>query len=277
MVTMSVGKKNGIDGQIPLARKSKIVSESGPVSKTQPFAVCSHHNTYEFTSIEPKGRLNCLRAAISNGAGDHSFRAETNNFDLHKPSTSAMPAIRGSSNAPFKTASTSDLSDLEPGSYFSLSHRQTTHGLPQDILMKILKAYPLLSTRPCEFYYIYMMNKAKLSVYILAYNEEEKIEDCVKSATWADEVVVIDSHSTDKTAEIAESLGAKVVQVDFQGFGKIRMSGIEHTPIPMDSCQLMRTKDSLKKLVLKSRKSLIPRMPRMHTTSPVEISSWGRK
>ncbi|MEK9633944.1 MAG: glycosyltransferase, partial [Opitutae bacterium] len=49
------------------------------------------------------------------------------------------------------------------------------------------------------------MNKAKLSVYILAYNEEEKIEDCVKSATWADEVVVIDSHSTDKTAEIAES------------------------------------------------------------------------
>jgi glycosyltransferase involved in cell wall biosynthesis len=76
------------------------------------------------------------------------------------------------------------------------------------------------------------MNKAKLSVYILAYNEEEKIEDCVKSATWADEVVVIDSHSTDKTAEIAESLGAKVVQVDFEGFGKIRMSGIEHTQFP---------------------------------------------
>ena len=77
-----------------------------------------------------------------------------------------------------------------------------------------------------------MMNKAKLSVYILAYNEEEKISDCVKSATWADEVVVIDSHSTDKTAEIAKSLGAKVVQVDFEGFGKIRMSGVEHTQFP---------------------------------------------
>ncbi len=74
-----------------------------------------------------------------------------------------------------------------------------------------------------------MKNKAKLSVYILAYNEEEKIADCVKSATWADEVVVIDSHSTDKTAKIAQSLGAKVVQVDFEGFGKIRMAGIEHT------------------------------------------------
>ena len=74
-----------------------------------------------------------------------------------------------------------------------------------------------------------MKDKAKLSVYILAYNEEEKITECVKSATWADEVVVIDSHSVDKTAEIAESLGAKVLQVDFEGFGKIRMAGIEHT------------------------------------------------
>jgi len=71
--------------------------------------------------------------------------------------------------------------------------------------------------------------KAKLSVYILAFNEEAKIEDCVKSVTWADEVVVIDSHSTDKTAEIAGELGAKVVQVDFEGFGGIRVAGITHT------------------------------------------------
>jgi len=72
-------------------------------------------------------------------------------------------------------------------------------------------------------------NSVKLSVYILAFNEEAKIEDCVKSVTWADEVVVIDSHSTDKTAEIAEKLGAKVVQVDFEGFGGIRVAGITHT------------------------------------------------
>ena len=88
---------------------------------------------------------------------------------------------------------------------------------------------------------------------------------------------MIDSHSTDKTAEIAESLGAKVVQVDFEGFGKIRMSGIENTQSPMDLCQLMRMKDLLKKLVGKWRKSLTRRTIRMHTTSPVEISSWGKK
>ena len=72
-------------------------------------------------------------------------------------------------------------------------------------------------------------NFVKLSVYILAFNEEAKIEDCVKSVSWADEVVVIDSHSTDKTVEIAEKLGAKVVQVDFEGFGGIRVAGITHT------------------------------------------------
>ena len=72
-------------------------------------------------------------------------------------------------------------------------------------------------------------NSVKLSVYVLAFNEEAKIEDCVKSVTWADEVVVIDSHSTDKTAEIAGKLGAKVVQIDFEGFGGIRVAGITHT------------------------------------------------
>ena len=72
-------------------------------------------------------------------------------------------------------------------------------------------------------------NSVKLSVYILAFNEEAKIEDCVKSVTWADEVIVIDSHSTDKTAEIAVRLGAKVLQVDFEGFGGIRVAGITHT------------------------------------------------
>ena len=71
--------------------------------------------------------------------------------------------------------------------------------------------------------------KAKVSVYVLAFNEEDKIVDCLNSVTWADEVIVIDSHSTDKTAEIAESLGARVVQVDFNGFGGIRMAGITHT------------------------------------------------
>ena len=44
---------------------------------------------------------------------------------------------------------------------------------------------------------------------------------------WADEVVVVDSISTDRTAEIATALGARVVQVPFNGFGDLRNRAVE--------------------------------------------------
>jgi glycosyltransferase involved in cell wall biosynthesis len=62
----------------------------------------------------------------------------------------------------------------------------------------------------------------KISAYIITYNEAEKIEAAVSSVLWADEVVVIDSFSTDRTPEIAKSLGARVVDVPFNGFGDLR-------------------------------------------------------
>ncbi|MBT0571784.1 glycosyltransferase family 2 protein [Curvibacter sp. CHRR-16] len=65
-----------------------------------------------------------------------------------------------------------------------------------------------------------------ISVYIIAYNEAEKVRQAVESVRWADEVIVVDSWSTDDTASIAESLGARVVQVKFEGFGKLRNSAI---------------------------------------------------
>jgi len=66
----------------------------------------------------------------------------------------------------------------------------------------------------------------EISVYIIAYNEEEKIAAAVSSVLWADEVIVADSHSSDRTAEIASELGARVVQLDFEGFGKLRNDAI---------------------------------------------------
>ena len=62
----------------------------------------------------------------------------------------------------------------------------------------------------------------KVSAYILTFNEAEKIEAAVNSVLWADEVVLVDSASTDRTAEIATALGARVVQVPFDGFGELR-------------------------------------------------------
>jgi glycosyltransferase involved in cell wall biosynthesis len=67
----------------------------------------------------------------------------------------------------------------------------------------------------------------KISAYILTYNEADKIEAAVASVLWADEVVVVDSFSVDRTAEIAAALGARVVQVPFEGFGALRNRAIE--------------------------------------------------
>ena len=70
-------------------------------------------------------------------------------------------------------------------------------------------------------------NPPRVSVYIIAFNEAEKIRDAVSSVLWADEIVVADSHSTDDTQQIAESLGARVVQIPFHGFGDLRNRAIE--------------------------------------------------
>ena len=67
----------------------------------------------------------------------------------------------------------------------------------------------------------------KISACILTYNEAEKIEAAVSSVLWADEVVVVNSFSTDRTPDIARSLGARVVDVPFNGFGDLRNRAIE--------------------------------------------------
>src|SRR5262245_11879605 len=76
---------------------------------------------------------------------------------------------------------------------------------------------PPPSTRPMQ----------TISAYIIAYNEAAKIEAAVSSVLWADEIVVVDSHSTDQTVELAEALGARVVQVPFTRFGELRNRAIE--------------------------------------------------
>lgn len=67
----------------------------------------------------------------------------------------------------------------------------------------------------------------KVSAYIIAYNEAEKIADAVNSVLWADEILVADSNSTDGTDRIARELGARVVQIPFEGFGHLRNRVIE--------------------------------------------------
>lgn len=68
----------------------------------------------------------------------------------------------------------------------------------------------------------------KITAYIIAYNQAEKIEAAVSTVLWADEVLVVDSFSTDGTRALAEALGARVVDVPFHGFGDLRNRALEH-------------------------------------------------
>lgn len=67
----------------------------------------------------------------------------------------------------------------------------------------------------------------KISAVIIAFNEEDKIADAVRSVKWADEIIVVDSESTDATREIAESLGAKVIVRPWPGFSAQKQFGVD--------------------------------------------------
>lgn len=60
-----------------------------------------------------------------------------------------------------------------------------------------------------------------LSVVIITKNEAHAIGDCLRSITWADEIIVVDSGSTDETVSICQKMGANVAFTsDWPGFGK---------------------------------------------------------
>jgi glycosyltransferase involved in cell wall biosynthesis len=68
---------------------------------------------------------------------------------------------------------------------------------------------------------------APVSVVVITRNEEMNIERCLGSVQWADEVVVVDSHSEDATRAKATALGARVVERDWPGFGAQKNFGVD--------------------------------------------------
>lgn len=59
----------------------------------------------------------------------------------------------------------------------------------------------------------------KITATIITFNEESNIKAACDSVAWADEIVVVDSNSTDATREIAASCGARVISNEWPGFG----------------------------------------------------------
>lgn len=71
------------------------------------------------------------------------------------------------------------------------------------------------------------MDREPLSLVIITLNEEEIIQQCIESASFADEVLVVDSESSDRTVELARQLGAKVVDQPWLGYGRQKQFAVD--------------------------------------------------
>ena len=67
----------------------------------------------------------------------------------------------------------------------------------------------------------------KISAVLITFNEEANIADALHSVEWADERLVVDSKSTDRTIEIARELGARVITRDWPGFSKQKQFAVD--------------------------------------------------
>lgn len=70
----------------------------------------------------------------------------------------------------------------------------------------------------------------RITAGLLARDNEDDIAACLESVAWADErLVILDDRSTDRTAEIAQAMGARVVRHPFRNFAEQRDVGLRHT------------------------------------------------
>ncbi len=72
-----------------------------------------------------------------------------------------------------------------------------------------------------------MADRAKFSLCVTTLNNESTIGRCLESAPCADEIIVLDSYSSDGTVAIAERAGAKVHQQTFAGYGPQKQAAID--------------------------------------------------
>jgi glycosyltransferase involved in cell wall biosynthesis len=74
-----------------------------------------------------------------------------------------------------------------------------------------------------------MNSKIPLSVAIITRNEEKNLPDCLRSVSFADDIVVVDSGSTDDTVRIATDYGCRVFIEEWKGYGPQKTSAIGKT------------------------------------------------
>ncbi|AMA49323.1 MULTISPECIES: glycosyltransferase family 2 protein [Flavobacterium] len=69
----------------------------------------------------------------------------------------------------------------------------------------------------------------KISVFIITFNEENIIAKCLEKLYWANEILIVDSGSSDQTVAICEQYGAKIIYNKFENFGQQKQFALQQT------------------------------------------------
>ena len=102
------------------------------------------------------------------------------------------------------------------------------------------------------------MTKVPLSLFVPCKNEEANLARCLESVSWVDEVFVVDSQSTDRTASIGQEHGAKVVQFEYKGgWPKKKNWALENLPfshewvliLDADECLPPEAEEEIRKII----------------------------
>jgi glycosyltransferase involved in cell wall biosynthesis len=88
--------------------------------------------------------------------------------------------------------------------------------------------------------------KVPISLLVPCKNEESNLARCLKSVPWVGEAFVVDSQSTDQTIEIAEELGAQVIQFNYRGgWPKKKNWALENLPLTHEWTLILDADESL--------------------------------
>lgn len=72
------------------------------------------------------------------------------------------------------------------------------------------------------------VKKPKVSAVVIAYNDASYLRACLETLAWVDELIVVDSYSTDETEAVGREFTDKVFQHEFKGFGRLRNDAVAH-------------------------------------------------
>ena len=122
----------------------------------------------------------------------------------------------------------------------------------------------------------------KISAVIIAFNEEDKIADAINSVKWADEILLVDSESTDRTKEIAENLGAKVITQKWLGFSKQKQFAVDNAEhdwifsLDADEVVSEKLRDEILKLKNSAKLADGYKIPRLsfYMNRPIRHGGW---